>query len=94
MSATWIQWPTCLGQQDTTQQNSRARRAKRDGDPIRPRRAFLAYLALHAARSLNRLCSFVVIIIGREAKGFRLALGDFLIHFIEPATRATKNLPD
>ena len=42
---------------------------------------------------LNRRCSFIVII-GRDAEGFRLALGDFLVHFIEPAARAAKDLPD
>ena len=39
--------------QDTTPQDSRARRAKRGGIPICLCRAFLAYLALHAARSMT-----------------------------------------
>lgn len=42
---------------------------------------------------LNRLRSFVVII-GWEAESFRLALGDFFVHFIEPTARAAKDLPD
>ncbi len=48
--------PACLGQGVKTPQASGARRArratrvKRGGNPIRPRRTFLACLALHAAR--------------------------------------------
>ena len=50
--------PACLGQGEKTPQDSGARRArratrvKRGGNLICPRRAFLACLALHAARSV------------------------------------------
>ena len=42
---------------------------------------------LRDQRSLDRLRSFVIII-GCKAVGFLLALGNFLVHFIEPAARA------
>jgi triosephosphate isomerase (TIM) len=54
-----IQRFACLGKQDTIPQDSgagkagRARRAKRGGNPIYPHRAFLAFLVLHASRSIN-----------------------------------------
>jgi hypothetical protein len=50
-----LRWAACLGQWENTRQDSRARqagrarRAKRGGNPICPRRAFLAYLALHGS---------------------------------------------
>jgi len=54
-----IQRFACLGKQDTIPQDSgagkagRARRAKRGGNSIYPRRAFLAFLVLHASQSIN-----------------------------------------
>ena len=42
---------------------------------------------------LNRLRSFVIII-RWKTEGFWLALGNFLVHFIQPTARAAKDLPD
>jgi len=53
-----IQWSPHLEQQENTVQDSRARQAgragwaRRGGNPICPRRAFLACLALHASQSV------------------------------------------
>src|SRR5712692_4323571 len=48
-----LRWPARVGQQKNRAQDGRARlagRARRGGNPICPRRAFLACLALHAPR--------------------------------------------
>ena len=47
-----IQWSPHLEQQENTVQDNRARQVGRGGNPLCPRRALRACLALHAPRSL------------------------------------------